>query len=70
MSDKSEMNNTAAQSGEEPIIRVSHLKEYFPINTGFIRTKPLKAVDDMMGGGLAAKNKAAVEAAYKAVKEA
>jgi Pyruvate/2-oxoacid:ferredoxin oxidoreductase gamma subunit len=30
----------------------------------------LKAVDDMMGGGLAAKNKAAVEAAYKAVKEA
>ena len=47
MSDKSEMNNTAAQSGEEPIIRVSHLKEYFPINTGFIRTKPLKAVDDI-----------------------
>ena len=39
--------------------------------TGIVELEDvLKAVDDMMGGGLAAKNKAAVEAAYKAVKEA
>ena len=31
----------------EPLIRVSHLKQYFPINTGFFKTKPLKAVDDI-----------------------
>ncbi len=31
----------------EPLIRVSHLKQYFPINVGFFRTKPLKAVDDI-----------------------
>ena len=31
----------------EPIIEVSHLKEYFQINTGFFQTKPLKAVDDI-----------------------
>ena len=31
----------------EPLIRVSHLKQYFPINTGFFQTKPLKAVDDI-----------------------
>ena len=31
----------------EPLIRVSHLKQYFSINTGFFKTKPLKAVDDI-----------------------
>ena len=34
------------QNGE-PLIRVSHLKQYFPINVGFFQTKPLKAVDDI-----------------------
>ena len=39
--------------------------------TGIVELEDvLKAVDDMMGGGLAKKNKAAVEAAYKAIKEA
>ena len=30
-----------------PLIEVKHLKEYFNINTGFMRSKPLKAVDDV-----------------------
>ena len=30
-----------------PIIEVKNLKQYFPINTGMFRTKPLKAVDDV-----------------------
>ena len=30
-----------------PLIEVKNLKEYFPIRTGMIRTKPLKAVDDV-----------------------
>ena len=30
-----------------PLIRVSHLKQYFPINTGFFQSIPLKAVDDI-----------------------
>ena len=29
------------------LLRVEHLKQYFPINTGFGRTVPLKAVDDV-----------------------
>ena len=32
---------------KQPLIEVKHLKEYFNINTGMIRTKPLKAVDDV-----------------------
>ena len=32
-------------SGE--LLRVEHLKQYFPINAGFGRTVPLKAVDDV-----------------------
>ena len=28
-----------------PLIEVKDLKEYFQINTGLLRTKPLKAVD-------------------------
>ncbi|MDO4537275.1 MAG: ABC transporter ATP-binding protein [Coriobacteriales bacterium] len=30
-----------------PLVEVRHLKEYFPINTGFFKTTPLKAVDDV-----------------------
>ncbi len=30
-----------------PLIEVKHLKQYFNINTGFFRSKPLKAVDDI-----------------------
>jgi len=30
-----------------PLVEVSHLKEYFDINVGLFRTKPLKAVDDV-----------------------
>ena len=29
------------------LLRVEHLKQYFPINAGFGRTLPLKAVDDV-----------------------
>ena len=32
---------------KQSLIEVKHLKEYFNINTGMIRTKPLKAVDDV-----------------------
>ncbi len=31
----------------DDIITVRHLKQYFPVSTGFLRTKPLKAVDDI-----------------------
>jgi len=30
-----------------PLVDVRHLKEYFDINTGFFKTTPLKAVDDV-----------------------
>ena len=30
-----------------PLVQVRHLKEYFPVNTGFFKTTPLKAVDDV-----------------------
>ena len=32
------------------LLEVCHLKEYFPINTGFLKTKYLKAVDDVSFG--------------------
>jgi oligopeptide transport system ATP-binding protein len=32
---------------ERPLVEVKHLKEYFPVNTGFFKTTPLKAVDDV-----------------------
>ena len=32
---------------ETPLVDVRHLKEYFDINTGFFKTRPLKAVDDV-----------------------
>ncbi len=32
---------------ETPILEVRHLKMYFPTNTGFLKTRDLKAVDDV-----------------------
>ena len=32
---------------DTPLVDVRHLKEYFPVNTGFFKTTPLKAVDDV-----------------------
>lgn len=34
-------------SDNRPLLEVSHLKEYFNINMGLFRSKPLKAVDDV-----------------------
>ncbi len=34
-------------SEKEPLIEVEHLQKYFDIHTGFSKTKPLKAVDDI-----------------------
>ena len=34
-------------SGNENLVEVKHLKEYFSINTGLFTSKPLKAVDDV-----------------------
>ena len=34
-------------SGNENLVEVKHLKEYFQINTGLFSSKPLKAVDDV-----------------------
>ena len=31
----------------QPLVDVKHLKQYFPIRTGFFSTSPLKAVDDI-----------------------
>ena len=31
----------------EYLVQVSHLKQYFPISTGFLKTTMLKAVDDV-----------------------
>ncbi|MDO5016517.1 MAG: ABC transporter ATP-binding protein [Eubacteriales bacterium] len=32
---------------KEPMLQVEHLKKYFPVKTGFLKSKPLKAVDDV-----------------------
>ena len=37
----------AATTNETPLVDVRHLKEYFPVNTGFFKSIPLKAVDDV-----------------------
>ena len=34
-------------TNETPLVDVRHLKEYFPVNTGFFKSTPLKAVDDV-----------------------
>ena len=31
------------------LVEIKHLKEYFNVNVGFFKTKPLKAVDDVFG---------------------
>lgn len=31
----------------EVLVKIEHLKKYFPVNTGFFKTKMLKAVDDI-----------------------
>ncbi len=40
------MSGTFEQN-ERPLVDVRHLKQYFDINVGPLRTKPLKAVDDV-----------------------
>ena len=37
----------AANNASTPLVEVKHLKEYFPVNTGFFKSTPLKAVDDV-----------------------
>ena len=37
----------AETTNETPLVDVRHLKEYFPVNTGFFKQTPLKAVDDV-----------------------
>ena len=37
----------AVDNSATPLVDVRHLKEYFPVNTGFFKTTPLKAVDDV-----------------------
>ena len=36
-----------SENRNRPLVEVKHLKEYFDINMGFFRSKPLKAVDDV-----------------------
>ena len=36
-----------SENKNQPLIEVKHLKEYFNINMGMFKTKPLKAVDDV-----------------------
>ncbi|MCR5805532.1 MAG: ATP-binding cassette domain-containing protein [Oscillospiraceae bacterium] len=38
---------TAVSDKTENLVEIKHLKEYFNINVGFFKTKPLKAVDDV-----------------------
>ena len=35
------------EKNQSPLVEVNHLKQYFNINVGGLRTKPLKAVDDV-----------------------
>ncbi len=39
--------NQACSAKSEYLVQVSHLKQYFPISTGFLKTTMLKAVDDV-----------------------
>ena len=36
-----------SQARDLPLVEAKHLKEYFPVNIGMFRTRPLKAVDDV-----------------------
>ena len=40
-------DNTVTNQTKQPIISVKHLKQYFDINDGFFKSRPLKAVDDI-----------------------
>ena len=37
----------SGQSNSRPLVEVKNLKVYFDINVGFLKSKPLKAVDDV-----------------------
>ncbi|MBR5110254.1 MAG: ATP-binding cassette domain-containing protein [Clostridia bacterium] len=41
------MSEKAFAPNPEYLVQVSHLKQYFPISTGFLKTTMLKAVDDV-----------------------
>lgn len=41
------MANTANNANDKYLLQVEHLKEYFPVRTGFTKTTMLKAVDDV-----------------------
>lgn len=43
-------SDTIYTPNPEYLVEVQHLKEYFPVNTGFLKTKQLKAVDDVSFG--------------------
>ena len=36
-----------SENRKDTLVEVSHLKQYFQINTGMFSSKPLKAVDDV-----------------------
>ena len=38
---------TMSENNNRPLVEVKNLKQYFDINMGFFRSKPLKAVDDV-----------------------
>ncbi len=44
------MSSTNETKKDDYLVRVEHLKEYFPIKTGFTKTTMLKAVDDVSFG--------------------
>ena len=44
------MSEKTLQPNPEYLVQVSHLKQYFPISTGFLKTTMLKAVDDVSFG--------------------
>ena len=39
--------NSTFTPNPDYLVQVSHLKQYFPISTGFLKTTMLKAVDDV-----------------------
>ena len=41
------MNKSPVTPNEAPLVEVKNLKQYFNINVGFMRSRPLKAVDDV-----------------------
>ena len=43
----SENLKSDVKPADDVLLDVRHLKQYFDINMGFFRSKPLKAVDDV-----------------------